>query len=123
MEGTVNYTTREFDITTLPNETDRLLTVDSTNVKWYYKVDGQLIMLTKPHGHYLGVSNGQHLVVSSRLDDSGRGGILAPDSSTIRTSAHVARSLVNVNVGNISDFDHVQLGDGSYLARIPVRLL
>ena len=123
MEGTVNYTTREFDITTLPNETDRLLTVDSTNVKWYYKVDGQLIMLTKPHGHYLGVSNGQHLVVSSCLDDNGRGGILAPDSSTIRTSAHVARSLVDVNVGNINDFDHVQLGDGSYLARIPVRIL
>lgn len=123
MEGTVNYTTREFDITTLPNETDRLLTVDSTNVKWYYKVDGQLIMLTKPHGHYLGVSNGEHLVVSSRLDDSGRGGILAPDTSTIRTSAHVARSLVDVNVGNINDFDNVQLGDGSYLARIPVRLL
>ena len=50
MEGVVNYETRVFDITTLPNETDRLLTVDSLNVKWYYKVDGELIMMTKPHG-------------------------------------------------------------------------
>ena len=123
MEGVVNYETREFDITTLPNETEKLLTVDGTNVKWYYKVDGELIMLVKPHGNGLGVSNGQHLVVSVKLDDSGRGGILAPDSSTNRTSVHVARSLVNVNVGNISEFDHVQLADGSYLARIPVRLL
>ena len=123
MEGVVNYETREFDITTLPNETDRLLTVDNLNVKWYYKVLGELIMMTKPHGDQLGVSNGQHLVVSSKLDDSGRGGLLAPDSSTVRTSTHVARSLVNVNVGNINDFDNVQLADGSYLARIPVRLL
>ncbi len=51
MEGVVNYETREFDITTLPNETDRLLTVDNLNVKWYYKVLGELIMMTKPHGN------------------------------------------------------------------------
>ncbi len=107
MEGLVNYATREFDITTLPNETDRLLTVDNLNVKWYYMVDGELVMMTKPHGDNLGVSNGQHLVVSGKLDDSGRGGILAPDSSNIRTSAHVARSLVDVNVNNVAEFDHI----------------
>ena len=123
MEGVVNYASRQFDITTLPDETERLLSMDSANVKWYYKTGGHMVMLVKPHGLALGVSNGQHLVVSDRVDDSGRGGLLAPDSSTTCTSAHVARSLVDVNAGNIQEFDHVQLSDGSYLARIPVRLL
>jgi len=66
-------------------------------------------MMTKAHGHSLGVSNGQHLVVSEKTDDAGRGGILTPDSSTVRNSSHVARALVNVDAANISDFDHVQL--------------
>lgn len=87
MEGIVNYTTRNFDITTLPNETERLLTIDSLNVKWYYKVNGEMIMMTKPHGKTLGVSNGQHLIVSDKVDDFGRGGLLTPDSSN--TKAHM----------------------------------
>ena len=80
-------------------------------------------MMTKPHNKILGISNGQHLVVSNKTDDNGFGGLLAPDSSTTRTLAHVARSLVDVNTGNVTNFDHVELSDGSFLARIPVRLI
>ena len=123
MEGLVNYDTREFDITSLPSETDRLLTIDASKVKMYFKYNGTMIILMKTHNQSLGVSNGQPLVVSAKSDDDGRGGLLEGANTTIREHKQVARSLVTVNESNISEFEHVQLADGSYIARIPVRLL
>jgi hypothetical protein len=121
MEGTVNFNDRSFDVTNLPDETDRLLTIDQATVRWLWKQNGTLVMLSKPHTGSLGVSNGQNLVVGSKVDDAGRGGLLAPVNT--EAGRFVARSLVDVSQANIQDFDHVQLADGSYLARIPVRIL
>ena len=121
MEGIADYRTRTFDVTNLPDETDRLLTVDSANIRWLWKQAGTLVMLSKPHSQSLGVSNGQNLVVGSKVDDAGCGGILRPVNTDV--GRFVARSLVDVNQANIHEFDHVTLADGSFLARIPVRLM
>ena len=93
MEGVADYGARTFDVTNLPDETDRLLTVDSANVRWLWKQAGTLVMLSKPHNQSLGVSNGQNLVVSLKVDDAGRGGILRPVNTDV--GRFVARSLVN----------------------------
>jgi hypothetical protein len=62
-------------------------------------------MLAKDHSASLGVSNGQNLVVSVKVDDNSDGGILKPVNT--ENGRFVARSLVNVNAGNVQDFDHV----------------
>ena len=45
MEGLVNYDTREFDITSLTNETERLITIDANKIKMYFKHDNTMISL------------------------------------------------------------------------------